>query len=293
MKKHLILILFFAFAGLSAQAVTANRFFYELTYKANPSSDSLTKEMTILDIMPTKSIYRDYLSVSQDSIVKVEIEQMMRAGTFRDISKSIKQPKFSYKITKNYPQMTMKFTDFILQDKVSYEDNSKFSWNIGPEKAKIGQYNAQKATTTFGGRNWTAWFATDLPFPDGPYKFHGLPGLIVKLEDDKKNYSWVLQGNKKMNDYTEESYTESMLKRFGQGKNDLAVSREKYEQMYAAYKKDPFGSLRTQLSQLPPDAKMPDGTPVAQMLKEQEQKIKKALNADSNSIELPAVKTKK
>lgn len=40
----------------------------------------------------------------------------------------------------------------------------------------------------FGGRIWTAWFAPEIKIADGPYKFSGLPGLILKLEDDKGDY---------------------------------------------------------------------------------------------------------
>ena len=46
-------------------------------------------------------------------------------------------------------------------------------------KKKIGEYEAQKATTEFGGRQWTVWFTEAIPFPDSTYKFSGL-GLIVK-----------------------------------------------------------------------------------------------------------------
>ena len=45
-----------------------------------------------------------------------------------------------------------------------------------------------KAVTEFAGRKWTAWFTEELPFQDGPYKFRGLPGLIVKLEDATQSH---------------------------------------------------------------------------------------------------------
>jgi len=197
MKNIFSIVLIAVFAMANAQE-TANRFFYELTYAPNKDSlEKKNKEMMILDITKDKSIYRDYLAVSQDSILKVEVEAMQKAGTFKDLSKSIKQPKFSHTITKTYPAMDISYADYILQDKVSYKDDKPFEWKILGDKAKIGEYNAQKATTTYGGRNWVAWFTTDVPFQDGPYKFKGLPGLIVKVEDDAKNYSWELKGNKK------------------------------------------------------------------------------------------------
>lgn len=290
--KKLFSVLFIAlFVFSSAQdkdsKETANRFFYELTY--SPNKDSLEKknqEMMILDITKDKSIYRDYLAVSQDSILKVEVEAMQKSGVFKDLSKMVKQPKFSHIVTKTYPSMEVFYADYILQDKVSYKDETPLVWNISSEKAKIGAYDTQKATTSFGGRNWTAWFTTELPFQDGPYKFKGLPGLIVKVEDDAKNYSWELKGNKKIADYNPESYSEKLMKQFGQGRNNLEVDREKFEKMYAAYKKDPFGSIRTQLSQIPADAKMPDGTPMSQMMKEAEERMKKYLSENNNSIEI-------
>lgn len=288
--KNLFSIFFialFAIANAQDSKETANRFFYELTY--SPNKDSLekkNKEMMILDITKDKSIYRDYLAVSQDSLLKAEVEAMQKAGVFKDLSKTLKQPKFSHIITKTYPSMETSYADYILQDKVNYKESKPFVWNISAEKAKIGEYNTQKATTSFAGRNWTAWFTTEIPFQDGPYKFSGLPGLIVKVEDDAKNYSWELKGNKKIEDYSPESYSEKLMKQFGQGKNNLEVSREKFEQMYAAYKKDPFGSIRSQLSQIPADAKMPDGTSMSQMMRDAEEKLKKHLKENNNSIEL-------
>lgn len=37
------------------------------------------------------------------------------------------------------------------------------------------------ATTQFRGLTYTAWFALDIPINEGPWKFHGLPGLIWLL----------------------------------------------------------------------------------------------------------------
>ncbi|WP_312344068.1 GLPGLI family protein [Chryseobacterium binzhouense] len=292
--KNILSFLFTAVFAIANAQETANRFFYELTYVPNKDSlEKKNKEMMILDITKDKSIYRDYLAVSQDSILKVEVEAMQKAGVFKDLSKTLKQPKFSHVITKTYPSMDVSYADYILQDKVSYKDGSSLVWNISNEKAKIGTYDTQKATTTFGGRKWTAWFTTEVPFQDGPYKFKGLPGLIVKVEDDAKNYSWELKGNKKIADYNPESYSEKLMKQFGQGRNNLEVNREKFEQMYAAYKKDPFGSIRSQLSQIPADAKMPDGTSMSQMMKDAEERMKKYLSENNNSIEILEATAKK
>lgn len=62
------------------------------------------------------------------------------------------------------------------------------------EKKDIIGFVCTKATCEFRGRNWTVWFTTELPVSDGPWKFNGLPGLILKAEDDKGHYSFVCIG---------------------------------------------------------------------------------------------------
>ncbi|MDR1554258.1 MAG: GLPGLI family protein, partial [Prevotellaceae bacterium] len=63
-------------------------------------------------------------------------------------------------------------------------------WTITEDTLTIVDYLCQKATCTFRGRNFTAWFAMDIPIQNGPWKFGGLPGLILKVYDDDKLYEF-------------------------------------------------------------------------------------------------------
>lgn len=38
-----------------------------------------------------------------------------------------------------------------------------------------------------------AWYTVDIPLPYGPYKFYGLPGLVVEVEDSTHLYVWELK----------------------------------------------------------------------------------------------------
>ena len=60
-------------------------------------------------------------------------------------------------------------------------------WNIREDKKQIGELSCQLATCIFRGRNYQAWFATEIPVSAGPWKMGGLPGLIVELEDDQQH----------------------------------------------------------------------------------------------------------
>ncbi|TXF75994.1 GLPGLI family protein [Chryseobacterium sp.] len=294
MKRIVTLFLLTAFFAVNAQE-TANRFFYELTFKPKKGVEATEKVIMILDITKEKSIYRDYTLIAQDSILKVQIEAMQKSGTFKDISKTIKMPKFSEKIYKMYPDMKILYIERIANGftpmNIAYNDEVKFKWNIQNEKEKVGTYNTQKATTEFGGRKWTAWFSADLPFQDGPYKFYGLPGLIVKIEDDAKNYSWELRGNKKIENFKEVSYAES-ISPGGDGGKPVEVSREKFNKTFGDFKKDPMASARPYLKPEVLSQKMPGSdTTIGEMVKQQEKMMRDFYDANTNPIEIDAEPT--
>lgn len=286
--KKLVLLLALTMGILVFGQETANRFIYELTYKPKKESDSLKKEFMVLDITnKDKSIYRDYAAVGQDSILKVMVEKAQRAGAFPDFQNGIKQSKFSYKIIKTYPSMTIQYVDYMFSTgrmvPIGYSEEVKFNWKLEPETEKIGGYEAHKATTEFGGRQWVAWYSTELPFPDGPYKFSGLPGLIVKIEDTGKNYSWVLQGNKPIKDYNELTYMEQMMG----ASEPKYTSKEKFESTFDAYKKDPFGSVRQYMTPQFMSQKMPGSNRTfGDMMKDAEKQMNELYNSIDNPIEL-------
>lgn len=298
MKKLFSIFFITLFAFASAQdkdaKVTANRFFYELTFKPKKDSAKLEKVMTVLDIIKDRSVYRDYTMIAQDSIVKIQIEAMQKSGVFKDLSKSIRMPKFSEKIVKSYPDMKIQYVERIASGfsplGIAYNETIKFDWKISNEKEKIGMYNAQKATVEFGGKKWTAWFSSELPFQDGPYKFSGLPGLIVKIEDEGKNYSWVLQGNKKVPNWEELSNTEKMS---NMSLKVTEMPREKFEKTFNDFRKDPFATARPMMTQEIMSKTIPgmDGT-IGDMMKKQEKMYKDFFNANDNPVEPPYEKLK-
>jgi GLPGLI family protein len=62
------------------------------------------------------------------------------------------------------------------------------NWELKEDTLNVAGYLCQKAECCFRGRNYTAWFAADIPVNNGPWKFGGLPGLILKVYDNDKYY---------------------------------------------------------------------------------------------------------
>lgn len=104
-------------------------------------------------------------------------------------------------------------------------------WDIQEETKEIGNYLCQKATCTFKGRNYTAWFASDLPMPYGPWKLHGLPGLILSAYDDKKEVSFLYDGFDKTDTETSIPINPST--------EAIKSTREEIEKLQKAFKDNP------------------------------------------------------
>lgn len=76
-------------------------------------------------------------------------------------------------------------------DNLYYTENLPlFDWQIEDEVAEVCGYECLKATCHWRGRDFTAWFTPDIPVEYGPWKFGGLPGLIMKVADDEGIYTF-------------------------------------------------------------------------------------------------------
>jgi GLPGLI family protein len=63
-----------------------------------------------------------------------------------------------------------------------YDTLPDFDWKITKESKQIGGYSCSKATLDYNGIAVVAWFTFEIPVPNGPEEFGGLPGLILEVE---------------------------------------------------------------------------------------------------------------
>jgi GLPGLI family protein len=70
-----------------------------------------------------------------------------------------------------------------------------FDWKIESDTKIILGYTCQKAGIYFRGRDYTVYFTIDIPYSDGPWKFSGLPGMILEAtsDDEAATYSIIAE----------------------------------------------------------------------------------------------------
>lgn len=61
------------------------------------------------------------------------------------------------------------------------------------EYKKIGTFKCQRAKTFDRNRNYTAWFTPEVPSQAGPWKLHGLPGLILEAESEDGEVKFLFE----------------------------------------------------------------------------------------------------
>lgn len=117
------------------------------------------------------------------------------------------------------------------------EEAPTIDWEVSDETGAIGGYTVQKATASFRGRDYTAWFAPEIPFPYGPWKLHGLPGLILAAEDSKEDVLFGYNGFETLKD---EAARIAVPKSF----NIQKVTQQEYNKVYKAFLADPTGFIK-------------------------------------------------
>lgn len=278
MKTKLLfsLICFCSIWGVRAQNM---RFIYQATLTPDSTDASSRKtEITYLDTDGKKSYFYSENRIKRDSVMA----RMRSTRTFDPGQIDAFRSRISYTVEKDLMEQSLVYKDRIGADQYAYTEKQPVTWKILPQTATIGEYKTQKAEAEYGGRTWTAWFTMELPYQDGPYKFFGLPGLIVKVQDAKGDYSFDLMQVKKTAGAPD-------LQQRGQS---ISISKDKFRKTYLVFQKDPESYFNANRSAGgrgpggPPAPPMRVGGSEPNRMQEMRARMMKEIKSNNNPIEL-------
>ncbi|MCL6218670.1 GLPGLI family protein [Zunongwangia pacifica] len=203
---------------------------YQLEYQQDSTDENSVKSETgVLYLGDVQSRYSSLGKAVKDSLENMPNPKGMRMDQYNQMT------DFKYKIFKNYKENQLILAEKVFQYELKYkQDLNIIDWEIKPENKEILGFSVQKATSSFAGRNYIAWFAPELPFSDGPYKFNGLPGLILEISDLKNHYHFTLTG------FQELEKPQDKLLNLDKYK---AVSQDELDQVRDDYNRDPIGTM--------------------------------------------------
>ena len=180
---------------------------YRYVYTFDTLKNELRDDLLILQIGKEVSKCYSYYTFQCDSLqrtpdgAKVWSELFRRAIEKDGIYGDFPHVRMSTYVYKNYPTGQMTITDRIsLQDYCYVDSLHTQTWTMGDSTREVLGYTCQQAMADFRGRRWTAWFATDIPISDGPWKLGGLPGLILEAYDEGKQHVFTAVGLERVKD---------------------------------------------------------------------------------------------
>lgn len=239
-KKIICIFLIFISGLILGQR---NQFIYDYKFKMDSlNRDKTDNELMVLETTSEGSKFYSHVQYIYDSTMTATFKKadMTKQNHF-DFT-GLKNAKIKFSVSKKYPNYSSLFRTAIGSTRLTLEDDKKFDWKIEPQKDKILGYNVQKAVTNFQGRKWIAWFTNEIPIQDGPYRFLGLPGLILKIEDSEGDHLFTIIGTKKITDEMNPKLS------YNKTSKDIVVNNEKFNNLWNTYKKEPAKDIRAQNS---------------------------------------------
>ena len=174
---------------------------YLYTFQQNSKNiHSVKSQDMILQIGNHHSKFISANNLYSDSIIRIYSNeppsQVMFDKMWPLIQGSRSHSYCKYRLYKNYLEKgTLTLTGYINKKHIKTTETTPLNWKIEAETdTTIMGYKCIKATTQYAGRDYIAWFTMDIPISDGPYKFQGLPGLIVSINDVHNQHKFELTG---------------------------------------------------------------------------------------------------
>lgn len=159
--------------------------YYDFRFTLDTLHKKPVYDIYILDVGNSYSSFQSMLADKRDSLV-YEARRADKPYNFRRWLKEDQQTSCeSYYF--DYPKkgiLTVS-TLFTGQKSIQYiyeEPIPRMEWQLVDQEIEFMGFQCKKAITDFRGRQYEVWFTTEIPIRNGPWKFNGLPGLILKAE---------------------------------------------------------------------------------------------------------------
>lgn len=137
---------------------------------------------------------------------------------------------------KNYRTGTIKERNYNSGFYEFEEETPVIEWELLEETDSICGYPCSLAGADFKGRKWKAWFTEEIPLSEGPFRFQGLPGLILKMESADGEHRITAIAIRKSD---RDIYLDNSARDY------FKTTRERWRKMEKNYKTNPRGTVDT------------------------------------------------
>ena len=145
--------------------------------------------------MPSRNILLFVLFLA--SLLPACKEQPAMPAELQEINEMLeKESGNPFYLLEDYQQKAQEQPEAI---RIIEEDYTGQEWTLKDSTKTLLGYPCQLATCSYHGRDYQAWFTSDIAIDNGPWKFKGLPGLILEVYDTKNHYHFLIEGIERTN----------------------------------------------------------------------------------------------
>jgi GLPGLI family protein len=212
--------------------------------------DRAMEEMMMLKVGAKSAVYYSYAKYLADSVVAVDKANGASLDVIIEHLKSY-QSRVNYKIYKNHPAGKVTTLEQLAMSRFRCEEaNERPDWEVLPDTMSLVGYLCQKAVCRFKGRSYEAWFTAEIPRSEGPWKLHGLPGLILRAEDSRSEYVFECTGLVQSRGGETIAYGDTGYE---------PISRRDLNRVFERYAADPMGYISATSPNVVVRIQTPDG----------------------------------
>ncbi|APY07408.1 hypothetical protein BWZ20_03430 [Winogradskyella sp. J14-2] len=173
-----LLILFFFPLTIFSQS-------YQVKYEYQiPSGTKIHYELT------TNGNYSEFINIKSE---KSKEESVL-----------ISSSKERFFVLKNIEDNVLISTDFLGKKRIIIKDSLNIiDWELIDEHKEVIGMKCLKAKMNFRGRDYIAYYSPEINVQDGPWKFQGLPGLIMEIYTTDGDYHYQVIEVRKIPDFKE------------------------------------------------------------------------------------------
>ena len=169
--------------SVSAQHAAQGKYACIYEYDVKSADGNIDRGTTLLQIADAFAVFTDYSAFQLDSVAR---QPGASEAQRKEMEERVERNDhfFDQTVYQNDPSNRLTVHSVIAPYRYTYEEKiNPIAWRLVDEEKEVCGYPCKKATGTYGGREWIAWYTPEVAVPFGPWKIVGLPGLVMAAED--------------------------------------------------------------------------------------------------------------
>lgn len=240
MNKQAFLFFFLLLSASSLHAqqpetVVAKAFYKFSHIRDTTNLNKVSEDNMVLMLGPTSSVYKSFNRMISDSVMRANIDKV-KTGNPVPGKYGSGTEVYLYTASKKAQQADAMVENYLYE--IQYPE---INWQITADTTTISGIKCQKATGTWKGRIYEAWFSPEIPFHSGPWKLNGLPGLIISASDTKKQVRFDFAGFQKYGGVPIE---------ISPAKQVVKTTETEYKKLREAFLENPTAFMKTVIPEI-------------------------------------------